>query len=197
MIEVQQEAPPPNQQLAASLVQRLELTDIVITAFEARHIRGVPARRLGYSHGFGDVQWGIWEGEVRAAFPFMVQLEAHGDANEVTPLARMSLTVRADYRIDERFSEKDEEAVNHYLGLSGIMHVWPYIRAEVQSMSIKLGFPALTLPVLLPGLRGYAKISKLESTSIEAHQSRGKTRGKVRQQKKKSEGGQTKALSRF
>ena len=72
------------------------------------------------------------------------------DTGEREVLARMRIQLRVDYAAPDGFCD-NEDAVRHFLGTVGWMNVWPYVRAEVQTLSAKLGFPQLTLPLLLSG----------------------------------------------
>ena len=37
--------------------------------------------------------------------------------------------------------------LDDFVGISGYLHLWPYLRAEVQCLTTKLGLPPLVLPV--------------------------------------------------
>ena len=52
-----------------------------------------------------------------------------------------------DYRISA-FEEISDEQVAAFGKMNGIYNAWPYWREYVQSMTARMGFPALTLPVL-------------------------------------------------
>ncbi len=69
-----------------------------------------------------------------------------------TKAAEISVTLRSEYRLEESFEVgKDEHLLPHYVGIVARLHAWPYFRAEVQTLSTKIGIPPLTLPVLLAG----------------------------------------------
>jgi hypothetical protein len=59
--------------------------------------------------------------------------------------------MRAAYEFREEPTESDWAAFEHYAGIVGWLHVWPYMRAEVHCLSTKLGFPPLVLDVMLSG----------------------------------------------
>lgn len=64
-------------------------------------------------------------------------------------LAEISISLKTEYR--EQGDQIDSSALRHFIGIVGFMHVYPYIRAEVQVLIGKLQLPTLTLPVVLSG----------------------------------------------
>lgn len=62
---------------------------------------------------------------------------------------RIEATYAAEYTVPtmEGLSEEDFKAFGE---LNGIYNVWPYWREYVQSLTTRMGFPPLTLPVLRP-----------------------------------------------
>jgi hypothetical protein len=96
---------------------------------------------------------GLWElapSLLRALFPLSLEV-SHGKPGEKKKIAEFTVAIRLDYRLSK--SDWSEEDVPHYVGISGFLHAWPYFRAEIQSLSTKLGLPPLVLP---PAVSGYA-----------------------------------------
>lgn len=97
-----------------------------------------------------------------AMFQFVLHIDATDDVqvNEGTPakvpapsaksvrVAELTVSFRLEYAVRERglVSEAD---IEHFLGINGFLNAWPYVRAEVQSLTTKIGLPPLLLPVQL------------------------------------------------
>ena len=73
------------------------------------------------------------------------------DAKKRQNLARLRVAVRVACSVVETLDPEREEATPDFLGILGWMQAWPYLRTEIQPLSTKLGFPPLTLPILLTG----------------------------------------------
>jgi hypothetical protein len=95
--------------------------------------------------------WHILDGIVICTYGIEVVLnsQSRGIKNRI---AQLSLVFRSEYLLLPSFeSGTDAELLQHYVGIVGRMHCWPYFRQEVQALTTKLGFPPLTLPVLVSG----------------------------------------------
>lgn len=62
------------------------------------------------------------------------------------------LDIAASYLLtyDVGEHEFDQAQLDAFAALNGMFNLWPYIREFVQSMSVRMGLPALTLPVYRP-----------------------------------------------
>jgi hypothetical protein len=73
-------------------------------------------------------------------------------SKEAAPARRIG-AIQVGYRVE--YALKDESVsdddIPHFVGISGFMHVWPYLRSEVQALTAKLGLPSLTLPIMVSG----------------------------------------------
>ena len=114
----------------------------------------------------------VWEYADRAIIAFMplditISLRTEKDKPEVQdserPLGIIHVAYRAQYSLKEE--PANEEDIPHFVGISGFLHVWPYLRSEVQSLTAKLGLPSLTLPVLMSG-HAAKKVTLLRATEI-------------------------------
>lgn len=77
---------------------------------------------------------------------------AEKEKDAIRALARLVIVLRAEYEMTDGFDrQRDVVLVEDYAGIVGRLHSWPYFRAEVQSLTAKLGLPVLTLPVLVSG----------------------------------------------
>jgi hypothetical protein len=113
--------------------------------------------------------------EVKAILPFGLNIESSRlpDAT-TTRLAELVDVLRLDYKFIAPPSPQDVECLPHFLGITAYMHAWPYFRADVQYLTAKLGFPALTLPIVLSGEVPSRVSVRVEPLAIVAENSRPK-----------------------
>lgn len=148
---------------ASVFASLLQLRDVVCIGIEGRHVGLTSCEEaiLGYTIPIVDAPWEVNGQSVKVIFPFTVDIDSlerlPGKKPDVirTTIAKIQATMRLDYqfRMDPPkypigFGEDD---LSHYVGISGYMHAWPYLRAEVQWLTGKLGFPPLVLPVIVSG----------------------------------------------
>lgn len=129
---------------ASKLNQKLRLDQLGLHQVECRYLSVPPDGRPGYDLDVGTVRFGSSEQGVAAFFP--VNIAMHGP--DSLPFATIALVHRVIYRRNEGWVDSDEEWLADYVGIVGSVQVWPYTRAEVQSLTSKMGLPALILPVL-------------------------------------------------
>lgn len=138
---------------ASEASAKLHLRVLLIMDMRAQAF-GMPpvgGTRLGFTLSQGPALWNIVEDSLIAMYQMEVQIENRSDA-PVVPVANIVVSLRAEYKFAPAFQlERDEHLLEHYVGIVGRMHAWPYFRAEVQTLSAKLGLPPLTLPVVLSG----------------------------------------------
>ena len=91
--------------------------------------------------------------------------------------------MRAAYAKQASWTDEDGAYLDDFVGIVGWMHVWPYIRAEVQALSSKLGFPALTLPPLLAGQTKNIPVRRLHPARTRPAASPRKKLAKARSRK--------------
>lgn len=136
---------------ASTLNSKLALGQIAVFELSARHSgMVVAAPNFSFTMKLDSPHCAVRAPDVAAVFRLVVTVE-HAEQDKRVALGEVRVAVRAIYRKSPDFTVADEAAVPDYVGIVGWMHVWPYLRAEVQSLSTKLDFPPLLLPVLLSG----------------------------------------------
>lgn len=139
-----------NVETAKTLNQKLQFDDVGLLAIEAKLLAPVETSELSFGIRFDEVEWQLGDNHLFAAFPLAVGItEASESGREI---ASIQLVLRGSYRLSESFDRvADLDATDHFLAIVGWLQMWPYLRAEVQQLSNRLGLPPLVLPVLLPG----------------------------------------------
>jgi preprotein translocase subunit SecB len=149
--------PPLDVNAASRLSSSLRIRDIVCVGLEAKHLATEEApsgSTLGWETPPVQVFWDL-EGDVlKVILPFSVFIDAHqhekADKEKVVRLAEITVAMRIEYAVT-RGESWSEEDVPHYVGVCSYLHAWPYFRADVQSLTAKLGYPPLVLPVIVSG----------------------------------------------
>lgn len=136
---------------AARLAPKLRLRSVVFTKIVAEHLSSRGVGKLRFDVPETLATWLRIERQVRAVFPFVVDITAGAPKDGGTPLGRIAVTIRLDYELDESIELPPGDELADYVGISGYMHAWPYFRAEVQALSSKIGFPTLVLPIVVSG----------------------------------------------
>jgi hypothetical protein len=75
-----------------------------------------------------------------------VHVWTHGEESE------RAIDIYATFLLTYEIGEHEFEQANldAFAKLNGMFNLWPYIREFVQAMSVRMGLPALTLPVYRP-----------------------------------------------
>ena len=142
----------PNE--ATRLVGHIALTDISIVR-TVGELLAIPnsGAHLSYEvlpiavHWFRtepDVVIAVFTCEVKTSY-------SPGNAKDKTTMARFELGLQATYKIVKQPESVENSLVAQYIGVVGFMHMWPFLRVEVQQLTAKLKLPALTLPVKVSG----------------------------------------------
>ena len=149
--------PPLDVNAASRLATSLRIRDIVCVGLEAKHLAAAeapPGSALGWETPLVEVFWELEGDALKVLLPFSVFIHAHvnGDAEKEkrVRLAELMIGMRIEYEVTrtEAWSEAD---VPHYVGISSYLHAWPYLRADVQWLTAKLGYPPLVLPIIVSG----------------------------------------------
>lgn len=137
---------------ARRLNAKLSLDEIFVWALEAGHTPDavVSKPRWTFSMNLEPVHWLRAESTLLAIFPITVAVQ-HDAGEGREDLGHLRVALRLGYKTSPDFADEDEAFVGDYLGTAGWLHAWPYLRTEIQSLSSRLGFPPLVLPVLLAG----------------------------------------------
>jgi hypothetical protein len=178
--------PPLDVQAASRFASRVRLSDLVCIEIEARHLT-VPASAetstLSWDLKNPHARWRSEEREISVLFPFAITIERKEERRSRTDVvADIKLVYQVLY-IVEQLEAAEMAELPHYIGVSGFMHVWPYVRAEVQCITSKLRLPPLILPVVVSG---HAAQIVTVSAWVSAESSRVPTqRAKARRKAKK------------
>lgn len=149
---------------AAKLNTKLALKEMSLFEVRARRLppHGVPEQpSFTFAMAFSPTLYADYEGELLPVYTLNVFIQHHGEGERV-PLAELNVAMRAAYTKNPDFLPGDLDFADDYLGIVGWMHAWPYVRAEIQSLSTKLGFPALVLPTLLAGQTADTPIRRID-----------------------------------
>lgn len=146
--------PPLDVQAASRLASKMRLRDVVCTEIRAKHMAvssesgdAVLSWDLKHPHA----SWRSENGEVAVLFPFAITIDAKKEGgSRATPVAEIALIYQLLYAVDQ-LEPMEVAELPHFLGVSGFMHLWPYVRAEVQCITAKLRLPPLVLPVVVSG----------------------------------------------
>jgi preprotein translocase subunit SecB len=136
---------------AAKLNRRLRLVGVDVHGLLAQHLGTVAEPKYAFDLAVIKITFAEIENQIIAVLPLKVEIQhKHGD--QTTVLANLEVALRLTYeREGGPLDLTEQDVLPDFLGIVGWAHAWPYARAEVQSMSTKLGFPALVLPVLHAG----------------------------------------------
>lgn len=156
---------------ASLLNNALQLEQVFLSRLEAQQLAGTAATQLGFTVNFEPIAWTDIPEKVVAVFPLAVIIEDHTGGSKVE-LAALRVAMRAFYRTQKPLDGERTGLLPHYLGIVGWMHVWPYARAEVQALSVKMGLPPLVLPVLLAGQTAEVEVHRIEIPSVEPQRAR-------------------------
>jgi hypothetical protein len=134
---------------------RINLRDVVFVSLHAAHVSPSPdgSLILDWQIPTLAVTWDLSDGELKAMFPMTIGIDAIAEDDRAvkTRVAEVSVVFRLDYRISAGESEGWDDDLQHFIGVCGYLHAWPYFRSEVQWFTAKLGFPPLVLPVIVSG----------------------------------------------
>jgi hypothetical protein len=151
---------------ARQLNNKLRLQEISLFGMSAQHLLGVENPQLGFSVDFKPIEWAPLAGHIAAVFPLFVDIE-HTQNKHRRVLARLHVMTKIVYEKVAEFETAHLAYVEDFLALIGWMNAWPYARADIQTLSTRLGFPALVLPVLLPGQTSEVSVKQLPLPDAE------------------------------
>lgn len=138
---------------ASTLNELLRLEQVVLFELAARPAPGARPDALtpAYTLVTDAVLAADESDRLGGLYRIRVTVQHRSDDGSLSPLAEISVAFRALYLKAAPLDGASRDSLTDYLGIVGWMHVWPYLRAEVQTLSTRLGFPPLVLPVLLAG----------------------------------------------
>lgn len=108
---------------------------------------------LGFEIDCGGSVWNRLEPtQVIAVLQFVVKLQKRATGSEpLEPFARMRAVFQVVYDFSDEAASIEDSAFAHFVAFYGLTHLWPYARAEFQSISARLGYPTFTLTALKLG----------------------------------------------
>ncbi len=146
---------PLDVNAAARLSGNVQLVDVACVGLNAAFVN--PGNRpqgktLGWD--FPDPT-GVWkiDGTTLAAYfglDVFIHVVPNDESDQPQQLAEFNVKFRLEYELKPG-AEWPEADVPHYVGITGLLHLWPYLRAEIQALTTKLGLPPLVLPVIVSG----------------------------------------------
>lgn len=89
----------------------------------------------------------------------LIGRDGHDDAEEMLRVEAMFVAV---YHVPD-FVGIGQENIDAFGQMNGIYNVWPYWREFVQSMTVRMGLPPLTVPVFQPLAGGVSRQRKGEA----------------------------------
>jgi len=136
---------------ASAASSKLQLQHIALFSLEAQAHRLPERVNLNFDLGHRETIWNVIGDSLICVFGLDVGILSTSSDPPIR-LASFSVCFRAEYKMGEAYNPAtDDELLPHYAGVVARLHVWPYMRAEVQELTGKLGLPSLTLPVLMSG----------------------------------------------
>jgi hypothetical protein len=83
-------------------------------------------------------------------FPTLVAIARYDDSSDSESPLMIQAKYRVEYDLTENISDADERELQEFVHNAGNLHVWPYFRELVHSMTCKMGLPGLTIPLYDP-----------------------------------------------
>jgi hypothetical protein len=149
--------PPLDVKAASRLAESVQLKGLSFIDIEGKYVAVIdptPGASLTWDTPDPTVVWHVDGRELRAVVPMRLGIDVEDDdtsnGQAKTRLAEFLVVMRLDYELKDG-AEWSMDEVPHYAGISGFLHAWPYFRAEIQSLTGKLGLPPLLLPVVVSG----------------------------------------------
>ena len=143
---------------ANNLQRRMELKVIAPLEIAGKALSPIEAMRWTTHIAPHVVRWTAVEtGGITAIFGVTVALQQHAveenreiRENERHDRCVITTEFRLHYTIKE-YVPSDVEDVEDYIRLSGWLQVWPFLRAEIHTLSTRFGCPPLVLPTIWAG----------------------------------------------
>ncbi|NLF07408.1 MAG: hypothetical protein GX594_05435 [Pirellulaceae bacterium] len=135
-------------ELALALTPRVQIQDIRLenSTIRSKLSCGVPAMRVEYAmNAGGTVDHDTKELLIHASLMVCAKIDSELKPAEELFYIAAELILRYSLDATDGF---DEEHINAFGRLNGIHNVWPYWREYVQSTTVRLGLPPLTLPLM-------------------------------------------------
>ena len=138
----------PDVDKAARLGSSLALRIMAFDSIEGRALpaaaTGAPTANVEWTLEPPMVAWHQVDRVICVVLPFEINVSAGGER-----CYQMRVSLRATYDLVADAPIPAKSDVDHYAGISSVLQAWPYLRAELQTLSTKLGMVA---PVVLPNI---------------------------------------------
>ncbi len=141
----------PTVAAAKGLNDALQITVVTLVQIMARFLKPGGPPPYSIAADLGPVQWARREGQIHGVFPVRVMVRRPISETETEDFVEISVAYQCVYSLLREPSESELAAIPSFLATVGWAHAWPYLRTEVQNVSLRLMLPPVTLPMLLPG----------------------------------------------
>lgn len=181
--------PPLDVNAAARLAGSVQLVNIACVGVSAEFVNSgarTPGTTLSWDLPDPTGVWSLEERSLTAFFApeLLIDVsEDNGASSQRLAQFRVKFQLEYDLKPDSTWSEED---VPHYVGVTGLLHLWPYFRAEIQMLTTKLGLPPLVLPVIVSGHAARRVKVKRAGSGPSERARRSRTRAPKRALKKKT-----------
>lgn len=154
---------PLDEHAASRMAPAASLRDIACVTFRGSWLSPPPQGfsedgMLGWDIDQPTFTWTLIDRDLHVIAPIRVPIRYRAGDDE-HDLAHAEVTFRIHYVLSEDVSW-DRKDIPHFVGISGLLHLWPYLRSDVQFLTTKLGLPPLTLPLIVSGVA--AQIPRVE-----------------------------------
>jgi hypothetical protein len=135
---------------AAPVSVRASLLDVRAVHIEGRLVTPTAENEvveLQFTLPMVNALWWLDDRKLFALFPWEVVIDKVEGKGKNTRLVELRVGHLLVYSFADAHPLPEADDLDHFVALGAQMHAWPYLRAETQSLSSKLGLPALVLPV--------------------------------------------------
>ncbi len=140
---------PKETELSNEILSRVALEGIYLFESEIKRLSKAPQIKIEKIDIKIDIKFNYFKTNELISFfnlTFFIQQTVEGNKEEIEDVMSFSATFTAKYKIaGEEMFEKDQ--IMTFLESAGMLHVWPYWREWVQSMTARAGFPGITIPL--------------------------------------------------
>lgn len=140
----------PDIELASRASPHFTLKNIAFLELSGRQLSACDGSELSFEFPCVRVKWAHIGEHYSAIAPFIFELSV-GPDDEKTRFAEVRIALKLDYVLDPDAIDVTADEIESFVGLMAFMHGYPYVRAELQNLTAKLGLPPLLLPLMVSG----------------------------------------------
>jgi len=134
--------------LAAVVSPRVQIVGIRLAHSNTSSAPPPPETPLRIEHGLnGEAEANRDSNQIAVRVSFMVRANAADGSEAAEAAFHVEAAFHLGYTINS-FDGISDEHVQAFGKMNGVYNAWPYWREYVQSTTVRMGFPPLTLPVL-------------------------------------------------